>query len=136
MEATNLSSPEQEQEARLLQANKLYQTGVLLIYGKRKSIDRAIKCIQRAITLKRSDYKYWQLLGEAYYQRGSLGNAINSFINSLKIVEESTQTTQDVDEEKRQQADCTYSRMRMSDIRLSVGHLSEAALGYANIIAY
>lgn len=120
-------------DARLAQANKLFQTGVMLLYGKRKSVDKAIKCIQKAITFNDSDYKYWQFLGEAYYQRGSLNPAINSFIKSLKLAEDNLIRV-DVDE-KRRQADCVYSRLRMSDIRLSVGHREEAALGYTDIIA-
>lgn len=118
---------------RLIQANKLFQTGVMLIYGKRKSVDKAIKCIQKAIVFNDSDYKYWQFLGEAYYQRGSLNPAINCFIKSLKLTED--KSTRGSIDEKRRQADCIYSRLRMSDIRLSVGHRDEAADGYIDIIA-
>lgn len=120
-------------DGRLAQANKLFQTGVMLIYGKRKSVDKAIKCIQKAIILNDSDYKYWQFLGEAYYQRGSLNPAINCFIKSLELAEDNP--IQDNDDEKRRRADCIYSKLRMSDIRLSVGHRDEAATGYADIIA-
>lgn len=117
---------------RIAQANKLFQTGVMLIYGKRKSVDKAIKCIQKAITFNDLDYKYWQFLGEAYYQRGSLNPAINCFIKSLKLAESSA--NHDEIDEKRRHADCIYSRLRMSDIRLSVGHWDEAAAGYRDII--
>lgn len=120
---------EEEQDPKLAQANKLFQTGVMLIYGKRKSVDKAIKCVQKAITLNDSDYKYWQLLGEAYYQRGSLNPSINCFMKSLALAE-NEQTG-----EKRVQADCTYSQLRMSDIRLSVTHLDEASAGYSGIIS-
>lgn len=123
-----------EHDLKLAQANKLFQTGVMLIYGKRKSIDKAIKCIQRAITFCDYDYKYWQHLGEAYYQRGSLNPAINCFIRSLKLLEEDG-IVQKEDGKKRREADCTYSLLRMSDIRLSVGHLDEAAVGYRDIIS-
>lgn len=92
-----------EQDARLAQANKLFQTGVLLIYGKRKSVEKAIKCIQRAITLIDNDYKYWQILGEAYYQRGSLNPAINCFMKSLKLTE--SVDIRDETERRRIQAD-------------------------------
>lgn len=115
------------------QANKLFQTGVTLIYGQRKSIDKAIKCIQKAITLNDSDYKYWQILGEAYYQRGSLNPAINCFVKSLKLVDDGNNSI-DTNKKKREFADCIYSRVRMSDIRLSVGHLDEALKGYSEII--
>lgn len=121
-------------DPHLAQAQKLFQTGVTLLYGKRKSVDKAIKCIQRAITFNDSDYKYWQFLGEAYYQRGSLNPAINCFMRSLKLVE-SDHILYDENEEKRRRADCIYSRLRMSDIRQSVGHLEEAAIGYGNIIS-
>lgn len=127
-----------DEDPREAQAAKLYQTGVMLIYGKRKSVDKAIKCIQKAITLNDSDYKYWQLLGEAYYHRGSLNPAINCFIRSLKLVEDDQSGSAQIDWQtstrKRQLTDCTYSRLRMSDIRLSVGHLDEAAAGYADIL--
>lgn len=119
-------------DARAEQANKLYQTGVMLIYGKRKSIEKAIKCIQKAITFNDSDYKYWQLLGEAYYQRGSLNPAINCFLRSLKLAEDEARKPND--DATRRKADCVYSRIRMSDIRLSVGHLSDAITGYQDIL--
>lgn len=121
-------------DPRLEQAQRLFQTGVMLIYGKRKSVEKAIKCIQRAITFVDNDYKYWQFLGEAYYQRGSLNPAINCFMRSLKLVE-TDPAKYDETEEKRRRADCIYSRLRMSDIRHSVGHLEEAANGYGDIIS-
>lgn len=128
------ASPQVEQsagadkESRLAQAAKLYQTAWILIYGKRKSVERAIKCVQRAITFDDTNYKFWQLLGEAYYQRGSLNPAINCFMKSLRLAVESTMQTEATE------ADGVYSRLRMSDIRLSVGHLEEAFDGYLEII--
>lgn len=128
----------QEEEGldpRLDQANKLFQTGVMLIYGRKKSVERAIKCVQRAIVLDDSNYKYWQLLGEAYYQRGSLNPAINCFMKSLERAEQHLTKSEANDQErKRVQSDSTYSKIRMSDIRLSVLHLDEAMQGYSDII--
>jgi tetratricopeptide (TPR) repeat protein len=130
--------PNNEQEARLGQANKLFQTSVMLIYGRKKSVEKAIKCIQRAIVLDDSNYKYWQLLGEAYYQRGSLNPSINCFMKSLSLADDYLTKVDpkadDRNERKRVLADSTYSRLRMSDIRLSVQHLDEAMHGYSNII--
>lgn len=122
-----------DQDSREVQANKLYQMAWTLIYGKRKSVERAIKCVQRAITFNDSSHKYWQLLGEAYYQRGSLNPAINCFMKSLRLVDEMRGQTEE--HEKTRTADIIYSRLRMSDIRLSVGHLDEALKGYLEIIA-
>lgn len=127
---------ESEQEARLTQANKLFQTGVMLIYGRRKSVDKAIKCVQKAITLNDTDYRFWQLLGEAYYQRGSLNPSINCFMKSLSLAEELLRGQKDDWQEGKQiQTNCIHSRLRMSDIRLSVMHLDEAMMGYKDIIA-
>lgn len=112
------------------QAEKLFQTGKTLVEQK-KYIDKAIKCIQRAITLNDVDYKYWQYLGEAYFQRGSLNPAINCFIKSLKLAENGENPIADLE---LLESDRTHSRLRMSDIRLSVGHLDEAASGYSDII--
>uniref|UniRef100_A0A6G1S8X1 Tetratricopeptide repeat protein 37 n=1 Tax=Aceria tosichella TaxID=561515 RepID=A0A6G1S8X1_9ACAR len=127
-----------EQEVRLEQANKLFQTSVMLIYGKRKSVEKAIKCIQKAIVLDDSNYRYWQLLGEAYYQRGSLNPSINCFMKSLTLAENYLAnidtSADDCTERTRVRADSTYSRLRMSDIRLSVQHLDEAMNGYSDII--
>lgn len=132
-DATN--SHETGLSQQLSQANKLYQTSVELIYGKRKSVDKAIKCVQRAIVLDDPNYKHWQLLGEAYYQRGSLNPAINCLRKSLDRAEQQlTKPDIDDDERTRVQADCTYSKLRMSDIRLSVLHLDEAIQGYSDII--
>lgn len=126
-------SQDDELAARLAHAEKLFQTGILLIYGRKKLIDKAIKCVQRAINLNEQNYRYWKLLGEAYYQRGSLNPAINCFMRSLSLAE---QTLCGLDEEERGRcvSNCTYSMMRMSDIRLSVGHLDEALTGYSDII--
>lgn len=124
---------EVEEDPQFAQANRLFQTGVMLIYGKRKSIDKAIKCIQRAITIQNADYKYWQFLGEAYYQRGSLNPAINCFMKSLKLIEDEGEMDNE-DDRRRREADCTYSKLRMSDIRLSVGHFDEAASSYTDIL--
>lgn len=129
-----------EQEVRLEQANKLFQTSVMLIYGRKKSVEKAIKCIQRAIVLDDSNYKYWQLLGEAYYQRGSLNPSINCFMKSLTLADTYLSKVDEANadvggtERTRVRADSTYSRLRMSDIRLSVQHLDEAMSGYSNII--
>lgn len=126
-------SQAEEQTARLAHADKLYQTGMLLIYGRKKLIDKAIKCIQRAINLNEHNYSYWQLLGEAYYQRGSLNPAINCFRRSLSLAEQSLDDLSN-DEKAERISNRTYSMMRMSDIRLSVGHLDEALSGYSDII--
>lgn len=119
-----------EPESRESQATRLYQTAILLLYGKRRSVDRAIKCVQKAITFIDTNYKYWQLLGEAYYRRGNLNPAINCFMKSLSLAD-SNPIEQDAD---RLLADCTHSRLRMSDIRLSVGHFEDASIGYNDII--
>lgn len=114
------------------QADRLLNVGITLIEQK-KSIDKAIKCIQKAITLNDSQYKYWQYLGEAYFQRGSLNPAINCFIKSLKLAE--NDDLNDENEIKIREDDNIHSRLRMSDIRLLVGHLDEAAAGYSEIIS-
>lgn len=113
--------------AESTQAETLFKTGVNLIEQK-KSIDKAIKCIQRAIRLNDSNYRYWQYLGEAYFLRGSLNPAINCFKKSLDLAELQQDRTQ------TWEADTIRSRLGMSDIRLSVAHLDEAASGYSEII--
>jgi len=132
-EAQEASRQSEDEDEKHTQANKLFQTGVMLLYGRRKSIEKAIKCIQRAITFVDSNHKYWQFLGEAYYQRGSLNPAINCFKKSLDLVA-GEDPFLDEAERARRRADSTYSKLRMSDIRLSVGHLDEAASSYNDII--
>lgn len=116
----------------LIQANKLFETALMLLEQKRP-IDKAIKCIQKAITLDDKNYRYWQLLGEAYFHRGSLNPSINSFIKSQNLALQ--EETEDEDELQAKEFACTHSKLRMSDIRLQAGHLDEAATGYTEIIA-
>ena len=59
-----------------------------------------------------------------------MNSAINCFIKSLRLA---TQTDHDDDQAAVKQADSVYSRLRMSDIRLSVGHLDDAYTGYYEI---
>jgi len=132
-EQSDIPQDQEPGDPRIAQADKLFQTGVMLIFSQKKSVDKSIKCIQKAITLVDDDYRYWQILGEAYYQRGSLNPSINCFMKSLDLAEK--RAISNDDERIRISADNTYSRLRMSDIRLSVAHLDEAIAGYSEIIA-
>lgn len=127
-----------------LQSEKLFQSGVNFLYGKKSSIKKAIQCLQRAITIIDNDYRYWQFLGEAYYQRGSLNPAINSFNKSIQLSQVShsdndssanhQESQRDGDHDSVNIKDYIYSKLRISDIRLAVGHLDEALHGYSQVL--
>lgn len=124
----------EEDNPLLTQANKLYETALMLMEQK-KPIDKAIKCLQKAITLDDNNYRYWQLLGEAYFHRGSLNPSINCFVKSQQLALLDENDEDDEDEKQSKEFACTHSKLRMSDIRLQAGHFDEAATGYSEIIS-
>lgn len=128
-EVTTIKQNESDLDVKA-KAEKLFETGLMLLHGKKKDIDRAIKCTQRAISLHNSDYRYWQFLGDAYYQRGNLNPAINCFIRSIVLIEEADSNKQS----QSIQSELLYSRTRVSDVRFSIGNHEAAIEGYNDIL--